>query len=107
MARKKVTAHTPRPRRKGERDGREYHFVTPPAFERMAARGRFACVDVDLIFDHAFGDPDAFLRDVLLARGYEAHYAEFSGGHDLVCYRGQLAEGLLALMGLRQPGSGA
>jgi guanylate kinase len=35
-------SHTTRPRRKGERDGREYHFVTPPAFERMAARGRFA-----------------------------------------------------------------
>jgi guanylate kinase len=34
-------SHTTRPRRKGERDGREYHFVSRAAFERMIVRGRF------------------------------------------------------------------
>lgn len=34
-------SHTTRPRRMGERDGREYHFVSRAAFERMIARGRF------------------------------------------------------------------
>ena len=29
-----------------------------------ACRGRFACLDVDLIFDTAFADPEVFLRDV-------------------------------------------
>jgi coproporphyrinogen III oxidase-like Fe-S oxidoreductase len=29
-----------------------------------ACRGRFACVDVDLIFDTAFAEPGVFLRDV-------------------------------------------
>ena len=38
---------TTRPPREGERDGVDYHFVSPEAFERMAAEGEFlesACV---------------------------------------------------------------
>jgi guanylate kinase len=34
-------SHTTRPRRAGERNGREYHFVTDPVFRRMAARRAF------------------------------------------------------------------
>jgi guanylate kinase len=34
-------SHTTRPRRTGEQDGREYHFVTDSEFRRMAARGAF------------------------------------------------------------------
>jgi len=34
-------SHTTRPRRSGERDGREYRFVSRAVFERMIARGRF------------------------------------------------------------------
>src|SRR4029453_15377469 len=34
-------SHTTRAPRQGERDGREYHFVTKPVFESMAAGNRF------------------------------------------------------------------
>lgn len=39
------------------------------------------------------------LRDVLLLKGYEVTYAEFSSNHDSVQWRGSLADGLLALIG--------
>jgi enterochelin esterase-like enzyme len=41
------------------------------------------------------------LRNVLEARGYEVCYSEYNGGHDLACWRGSLADGLIALAGER------
>jgi enterochelin esterase family protein len=39
------------------------------------------------------------LRDVLELRGSWMHYAEYHGGHDAICWRGGLADGLQALLG--------
>jgi enterochelin esterase-like enzyme len=38
------------------------------------------------------------LHDILRAKGYEVHYSEFNGGHDYLCWRGSLADGLLTLL---------
>ena len=45
-------------------------------------------------------DPPASprLRAVLRAKGYPVRYAEFSGGHHFLCWRGTLADGVLALL---------
>jgi enterochelin esterase family protein len=37
------------------------------------------------------------LRDVLLAKGHDVRYVEFSGRHDPVCWRGPFVEGLIWL----------
>jgi enterochelin esterase family protein len=38
---------------------------------------------------------------VLQAKGYTVEYAEFSGGHDPVCWRGPFVDGLMALTGFK------
>ncbi|KKL97120.1 hypothetical protein LCGC14_1837650, partial [marine sediment metagenome] len=36
---------------------------------------------------------------VLQEKGYLVHYTEFLGGHDFICFRGSIADGLLYLIG--------
>jgi len=38
-------------------------------------------------------------RTVLQAKGYPVYYVEFLGGHDFVCWRGSIADGLIFLIG--------
>ncbi|MEO3754696.1 enterochelin esterase [Streptomyces sp. B6B3] len=35
-------------------------------------------------------------RDVLLEKGYEVDYSEYTGGHDMVCWRGTIVDRLLS-----------
>jgi guanylate kinase len=44
---------TTRPRRPGEVDGRDYHFVTPDRFETMVAEGEF--LEWAHVFGHRYG----------------------------------------------------
>ncbi|MFX1348900.1 MAG: alpha/beta hydrolase [Promethearchaeota archaeon] len=49
------------------------------------------------------GQPPLFFsnqhfRDVLLSKGYSVKYVEYAGGHDIICWRGTLADGLIYLI---------
>jgi enterochelin esterase family protein len=37
-------------------------------------------------------------RDILLCKGYDVHYREFTGGHDSTGFRGAFVDGIIALM---------
>ncbi|MFE7121742.1 alpha/beta hydrolase-fold protein, partial [Streptomyces sp. NPDC057654] len=39
------------------------------------------------------------LRDTLREGGHDVRYREFNGGHDYLCWRTELAEGLVHLLG--------
>lgn len=44
-------------------------------------------------------EPNRRMRDALVAAGHEVHYREFNGGHDFVCWRGNIADALIAIAG--------
>jgi len=46
-------SHTTRKKRKGERDGKEYHFVNHDAFTRMRDQGEF--LEWAVVFDNYYG----------------------------------------------------
>jgi len=46
-------SHTTRPARPGEREGQQYHFVSPAVFRRMVDNGEF--LEHARVFDHDYG----------------------------------------------------
>jgi len=62
-----VTATT-RPRRPGEVDGRDYHFLTLQRFEEMLAAGEL--LENAIVYDEHYGVPKAEVREAL-ARGQD------------------------------------
>jgi guanylate kinase len=48
---------TTRPRREGELDGRDYHFISPARFGEMVAAGEL--LEHAVVFDHSYGTPRA------------------------------------------------
>jgi len=63
-------SHTTRKRRPTEEDGREYHFVSVPQFERLVASGEF--LEQARVFDNFYGT----------ARGYVEE--QLRQGHDVI-----------------------
>ena len=74
-------------------------FVTAPRLpvRFYLAAGRFE----HWFFPSSLLTENRRLRDVLQAKGYTVEYAEFSGGHDPVCWRGPFVDGLMALAGFK------
>jgi guanylate kinase len=56
-------SHTTRKRRPTEEDGREYHFVPVPQFERLATRGEF--LEHARVFDNCYGTARGFVEEQL------------------------------------------
>ncbi len=56
-------SHTTRKRRPTEEDGREYHFVSAPQFEQLAARGEF--LEHARVFDNFYGTSRGFVEEQL------------------------------------------
>ena len=61
-------SHTTRPGRKGEVDGRDYHFVDAATFARMARDGDF--LEHTRVYDYDYGTSRRFVESEL-ARGYD------------------------------------
>ena len=61
-------SHTTRKRRPTEQDGREYHFVSVPQFERLVARGEF--LEHARVFDNFYGTARSFVEEQL-RQGYD------------------------------------
>jgi len=56
-------SHTTRKRRPTEEEGREYHFVPVPQFERLVARGEF--LEHARVFDNFYGTARGFVEEQL------------------------------------------
>ncbi len=63
-------SHTTRKRRPSETEGREYHFVSVPEFERLVAQGEF--LEHARVFDNCYGTSRAYVQQQL------------SAGHDVL-----------------------
>lgn len=74
-------SYTTRPMRPGEREGVDYHFVTPEEFEAMAVRREFA--EHAWVFGNRYGTAQAPV-DTALAGGRDVIFdVDWQGGRDL------------------------
>jgi enterochelin esterase-like enzyme len=90
----------------GAEGGREHEWLTNRIEERGRRPVRF-WLTIGLLEDseRPGGGPSGLesnrrLRDVLLGKGYVVDYSEYAGGHDYVCWRGSLADALVATASL-------
>jgi guanylate kinase len=58
-------SHTTRPRRNGEKDGKDYHFVDRETFTRMRDQGEF--LEWAVVFDNYYGTTRKPVEDALAA----------------------------------------
>jgi len=71
-------SYTTRPQRPGEVDGRDYHFITPVAFEDMIGRGEFA--EHAFVFGNRYGTAQAPVETALTAGTDVIFDVDWQGG---------------------------
>lgn len=69
------------------------------ASRRLSVRFYLECGLLENDRDRSILRENQRLRDVLISKGYNVTYSEFAGGHDYFCWRGSVADGLIALAG--------
>jgi guanylate kinase len=71
-------SHTTRPRRPGEQDGRDYHFVDPARFQAMVDAGEFA--EHAMVFGNRYGTAKAPIEAALRAGRDMIFDVDWQGG---------------------------
>lgn len=74
-------SYTTRAKRKGEKDGREYHFVTDAEFNRLAEKDFFA--EHFKVHLYRYGTPRKPLEDVISKGGVMIFDVDVQGARDL------------------------
>ena len=78
---------TTRPKRPGEVEGRDYHFVDVPTFKEMVANGDL--MEWAHVFDHRYGTPKAPVEETL-AKGHDVLFdIDWQGAQQLYQQAGQ------------------
>jgi len=78
---------TTRPKRPGEVDGRDYHFVDVPTFKDMVGNGEL--MEWAHVFDHRYGTPRAPVEETL-AKGHDVLFdIDWQGAQQLYQQAGQ------------------
>jgi guanylate kinase len=74
-------SYTTRPRRRGEEDGIDYHFIDEPKFDEMMARGDFA--EWAEVHAHRYGTTVAAVRQALEGGRHVLFDIDYQGGRQL------------------------
>jgi len=76
-----AVSHTTRPKRAGERNGREYHFVTDAVFRRMTSRKAF--LEHNLVHGRRYGTSRAEVLPILQRGGDVVLDIDVQGARDI------------------------
>src|SRR5512143_1767875 len=74
-------SYTTRPRRRGEEDGVDYHFVDEPTFKKMVHNDEFA--EWAVVFDHHYGTTVEAVKQALEGGRHVLFDIDYQGGRQI------------------------
>jgi guanylate kinase len=74
-------SYTTRPRRRGEEEGVDYHFVDAPTFDKMAERGEFA--EWAEVHQHRYGTTAEAVKQALEGGRHVLFDIDYQGGRQI------------------------